>query len=198
MLFVDGENFAIRGAAVAKEHSLDLVTGSHYMKDVFIWLPGLSATHVLTQPLKGNQLEKYAARAHYYTSLVGNDEKLLNTRKALRLLGFQPLVFKRSADQKKSKGVDVTLTKDLLVNAFHDNYDVAVIIAGDGDYVPVVDELKRMGRTVYVLFFTEAVGGLNEDLRLSCDKFFTLSKRFVACWMSQGAGQQLSKPVREA
>jgi hypothetical protein len=38
----------------------------------------------------------------------------------------------------------------LLVNAFHQNDGVAVIIARDGDYVPVIEELKRMGRTVYV------------------------------------------------
>ena len=177
---------------------MTLTEGSHYLKDVFVWMPGLSATHALTQPQKGNVLEKYAARAHYYASLIGSDEKILDVRKALRVIGFQPLVFKRPSNQKKSKGVDVTLTKDLLVNAFHDNYDVAVIIAGDGDYVPVVEELKRMGRTVYVTFFTEAVAGLSEELRLSCDKFFNLSTTFLNCWKTKSVGPKLSKPMREA
>lgn len=198
MLFVDGENFAIRAAAVAQAEGLVLSEGVHYKKDIFIWMPGLSATHVLTQPQKGNKLEKYAARAHYYASLVGSNETILEVRRSLRALGFQPLVFKRPSKQKKSKGVDVTLTKDLLVNAFHDNYDVAVILAGDGDYVPVVEELKRMGRTVYVTFFTEPAAGLSEELRLSCDKFFTLSSTFINSWKTGGTGQGLSKPLREA
>jgi uncharacterized LabA/DUF88 family protein len=198
MLFVDGENLAIRAAAVAESRGIALSEGPHYKKDVFVWMPGLSATHVLTQPQKGNTLEKYAARAHYYASLVGSDETVLDVRRALRAIGFQPLVFKKPSKQKKSKGVDVTLTKDLLVNAFHNNYDVAVIMAGDGDYVPVVEELKRMGRTVYVTFFTEPVAGLSEELRLSCDKFFTLSPTFIRCWKTGGTGQGLSKPMREA
>jgi uncharacterized LabA/DUF88 family protein len=198
MLFVDGENFTIRAAVIANTHQITLAEGPHYAKDVFVWMPGLGATHVLAQPRKGNQLEQYAARAHYYTSLVGDDGKLLRARKALRALGFQPQVFKRGANQKKSKGVDVTLTKDLLVNAFHRNYDVAVIIAGDGDYVPVIEELKRMGRTVYVAFFTEDQAGLNEELRLCCDKFFTLSPVFVKSWQTNGTALGLSKPLREA
>ena len=197
MLFVDGENFTIRATAVANERGVSLKEGPHYRKDVFAWMPGLSATHVLTQPQKGNRLEKYAARAHYYASLVGSDETILDVRRALRAIGFQPLVFKRPANQKKSKGVDVTLTKDLLVNAFNDNYDVAVIVAGDGDYVPVVEELKRMGRTVYVTFFSEPTAGLSEELRLSCDKFFSLSATFLKCWRAAGNEPGLSKALRE-
>ena len=198
MLFVDGENLAIRAAAVAKEAKLSLTEGSYYWKDVFVWLPGLTATHVLAQPKKGNRLEAYAARAHYYTSLIGSDDKLLEARRRLRLLGFQPNVFKRAANQKKSKGVDVTLTKDLLVNAFQNNYDVAVLMAGDGDYVPVIEEVKRMGKAVYVVFFTGTESGLNEEVRLCCDKFFTLTSTFAKCWQSNGTEPGLSKPLREA
>ena len=88
----------------------------------------------------------YAVRAHYYTSLTGDDDKLSAVRKTLRLIGFQPHVFKRTGGQKKSKGVDVTLTKDLLVNAFNDNFAHAlqfvnhrhvIAITGDDDsHVP--------------------------------------------------------------
>jgi uncharacterized LabA/DUF88 family protein len=55
----------------------------------------------------------------------------------------QPHVFRRESKERKSKGVDITLTKDLLVNAFQDNYDVAVLIAGDGRDEGV--ELSRRG-----------------------------------------------------
>ena len=44
----------------------------------------------------------------------------------------------------RAKGVDIALTKDLLSHAFLDNYDAVVLVAGDGDYVPVVEELKRL------------------------------------------------------
>ena len=40
----------------------------------------------------------------------------------------------------KAKGVDIALTTDMLSNAFLGNYDVAVLVAGDGDYVPLVEQ----------------------------------------------------------
>jgi len=41
----------------------------------------------------------------------------------------------------------------MLSHAFLNNYDVATLIAGDADYVPLVEEVKRLGKVVYVLFF---------------------------------------------
>ncbi len=66
MMFVDGENLAIRGKDFASTRGFDLLEGEHYLKDVFVWMPGLSATHALTQPQKGNPIEPYAHRAHYW------------------------------------------------------------------------------------------------------------------------------------
>lgn len=51
------------------------------------------------------------------------------------------------------KAVDVNLAVDLLQLA--DNYDVAIIVSGDGDYVPVVQAVKDLGkRVVNVSFLT--------------------------------------------
>ena len=63
---------------------------------------------------------------------------------------------------RPSKGVDIALTCDMLSHASHDNYDVAVLIAGDGDYVPLVDEVKRLGKLVHLVFFQST--GLNPKL----------------------------------
>ena len=54
-----------------------------------------------------------------------------------------------------------------------DNYDAAVLIAGDSDYVPLVEEVKRRGKVVYVGFFVGPKSGLSEELKLSSDGFFT-------------------------
>jgi hypothetical protein len=134
MLFVDGENMAIRGSRVASHHAVTLTQGPKYMKDVFIWLPGLSATHVIAQPKKGNQLEKFAIRAHYYTSLVGDDNKLNDVKVCLRKIGFNARVFKK--DHKTRNRKAWTSANQICWSTFHDNYDVAVLITGDGDYAP--------------------------------------------------------------
>jgi hypothetical protein len=46
-------------------------------------------------------------------------------------------VFKRPTDpSRKSKGVDISHTTDMLSNAFMNNYDAALLIAGDADDIP--------------------------------------------------------------
>ena len=39
---------------------------------------------------------------------------------------------------------------------------VAVLVAGDGDYVPLITEVKRLGKVVYVVFFNDY--GLSTEL----------------------------------
>lgn len=53
------------------------------------------------------------------------------------------------------KGVDSIVTTTLLVGALQDTYDVAILFSGDGDYAPVVDEVRAAGKKVYVAFFRD-------------------------------------------
>jgi hypothetical protein len=67
-------------------------------------------------------------------------------------------VFTKQRGGEPSKGVDVTLTTALVSHAYRDDYDVAFLICGDGDYVPVVEEIKHAGKRVVVVFFGEKFG----------------------------------------
>ena len=113
-------------------------------------------------------------RSYYYTSVQGDDEKLNATRLALRDLGFEPNVFKK-VKGTPSKGVDVSLTTDVVSLAYRGAYDVAYLIAGDGDYVPLVEEVKRAGARVVVAFFENH--GLNNELRVVADDFVDLTDK---------------------
>jgi hypothetical protein len=181
MLFIDGENFTLRAQKLAQERGVTLTEGPNYMRDVFVWLPGLRPTTAITNtentPL---QVQPHAVRAHYYTSVVGDDQKVQEVRNALWSLGFHPEVFKKSRKEEKAKGVDIALTKDLLSHAFLNNYDVAVLFSGDGDYVPVVNEVKRLGKAVYVCAFSQF--GLSNELRLASDMFFENEPFFTDQW----------------
>jgi uncharacterized LabA/DUF88 family protein len=178
MLFVDGENFTIRAQKLAHPNQ-PLVEGRCYKRDCFVWYPSVQANYCLRNDalLSGDSL-----RSYYYTSLVGDGPAIEEVRRRLWDLGFTPKVFKRGADQQKSKGVDISLCKDVLSHAFQDHYDAAVLIAGDGDYVPLVEEVKRLGKLVHVWFFERE--GLNPALRLASDRFFDLSEGFLATWNS--------------
>jgi uncharacterized LabA/DUF88 family protein len=88
-------------------------------------------------------------------------------------LDFDAHVFKRPADpSRKTKGVDISLTTDMLSNAFMNNYDAALLVAADADYIPLVEQVKRLGKVVYGSFFEHREGGLSEELRLASDTFY--------------------------
>ena len=179
MMFVDGENFTIRGQEVASRDGVKLKAGEYWQKDVFLWLPGI-------EPRRGyfggsalwQGVNDYAVRAHYYTSVSGDDQLVASTREALKTLGFHPEVFKKPSGQK-SKGVDIALTTNMLAHAFRNNYDVAWLVAGDGDYAPLVEEVKREGKIVNLAFFSH---GLSPALRLSADTLYDLTGYFQERW----------------
>jgi hypothetical protein len=149
MVFVDGENLTVRAQQVAKDAGVRLSEGPFYSRDVFVWTPGWPATKGMAPDRESIPLQASPVRAYYYTSVVGNEEKIRSVKEALFELQFTPKVFKKSKT-RGSKAVDITLATDMLGHAHHDDYDVAVLFAGDGDYVPLVEEVKRLGKSVRV------------------------------------------------
>ena len=192
MLLVDGENFTIRAQEIAKANGITLTEGPDYLRDVFIWFPGIRPTLALTNTAGAPvQVQKNAIRSYYYTSVVGDADRIGTVRQSLWDLGFQAEIFKKPKGQDKAKGVDIALSKDFLSHAFRDNYDVAVLVAGDGDYVPLIDEVKRLGKVVYVSFFRAS--GLNADLRLASDMFFEMDDFFVKRWSPTVTPKEIEK-----
>ena len=169
MLFVDGENFAARGQATCQLQGRAFEAGGRWRRDIFLWMQRPAKERVV-QVAATLPLQAYATRASYYTSVVGSDEDVRNTEEALWALGFTPFVFKKKKDGR-SKGVDITLTKDLLTHAFHGHYDAAVLATGDADYTPAVSEVRRMGKQVHLMAFSS---GLGDALRLACDSLTNL------------------------
>jgi uncharacterized LabA/DUF88 family protein/cold shock CspA family protein len=53
--------------------------------------------------------------------------------------------------QKQEKGIDVWLALEAFELAFYKKFDVLVLIAADGDYVPLVRKLNTLGTRVMVL-----------------------------------------------
>jgi len=65
------------------------------------------------------------------------------------------------------KGIDASLTTDLLWHAFQKSYDTAIILAGDDDFVPPIQIVKLMGRRVEIWTFKEFIG---REMRQTVDK----------------------------
>lgn len=107
------------------------------------------------------QLQKYFARV----------EALPDTECRFGYIRGRP-----SRKGRQQKAVDVQLTVDLLVRAFDRLCDLAVLIAGDADYVPLVHEAKRRGVQVIVAGFDD--GSINELLETEADRCFRFPQDF--------------------
>lgn len=187
MLFVDGENLVCRGQQFAKENSIPLAEPRYYQADSFLWLPrdDVYSYSSAREPIgESDHVNGEAIRSYYFTSVAGDDAKRDKVRTALWKLGFDAHVFRKDKS-RGSKGVDIALTREMLSHAFRDNYDAAALVSGDSDYIPLIQEVKSLGKRVDLWFLP--CKGLSEELKLTADSFVDLSNRFTMSW------QRLSK-----
>src|SRR5260370_36419668 len=105
MAFVDGENFTIRGQKFVDEKGFKLPTGQYWLQDTFLWMPEMdwqqSTSRTSFVSTAGLQLAPDAVRTYYYTSVWGDDQKLVDVSETLWKLGFSPRVFKEDKKEQK-------------------------------------------------------------------------------------------------
>lgn len=164
MIFVDGENLAIRYGKMLKERKKRPCADTVCVPNVLVWSTALSF-HQSNTPA--------VMRKYYYTAVQGDHPKVNEVEIRLKSLGIEtPRVFKKNKD-KGSKQVDITLATDMLLHVTRKHYDVAVLVAGDEDYVPLVKAVQGEGARVYVWFLSE---GLSPALHMVADHYVELDK----------------------
>lgn len=71
------------------------------------------------------------------------------------------------------KGDDTLLVRDLLVGAFRNLYDIAIIVSGDEDFAPIIKTLQELGKKVGNAYFKRSS---SEALRKECNFSISISK----------------------
>ncbi|MHA1150810.1 MAG: NYN domain-containing protein [Promethearchaeota archaeon] len=75
---------------------------------------------------------------------------------------------KRSDGRLVEKGIDTLIAKDLLIFTIKDLYDTAILVSGDGDFIPIIDERRSYGKKVEVWAFKHTIG---KDLKNKANKY---------------------------
>lgn len=165
MVFVDGENLAMRykhllGHRPQADHIIHLA-------DTFVW-----------SSVFDKFFQKYhLIRKYCFTSAVGDDSHVLAVEQKIRSSGFEaPRVFKKQKG-RTSKQVDISMCCEMLSHGLGDNFDCAIVISGDGDFVPAVEALIRGGKQVVLWYLAN---GANPALVRSADHSFDLSEFFLS------------------
>lgn len=187
LIFVDGENLTLRYQEMVTQGRSSLPTNSHF-SDAFIWNQSVLDEHLWN--LK---------RISYYTSVVGDDDKVRAVRNEIAGTKFicrngavagptgtgymhrtgqlMPFVRKKAARSRKESICDVQLAVDVLRACYRDHARIIWIFTGDGDFLPLFEEVVHSGKTVYVSAFSS---GMNEEIPHVVDEFIPLDKHFFS------------------
>ncbi len=172
MIFVDGENLVFRYQTMLKQGRIPN-DGLFHLQDVAVWRPEFAALAQHHEIL----------RATYYTYVVGDEGRVTKVEDAIRQLKFSkhmasllpnsltPCVFKKPVKSRSGKGVDIKLCVDVLGHVYRGNTDAILLMSGDGDYEPLIEEVLRNGVQVFLSAYLD---GLNPRLRNLVDAFWEL------------------------
>lgn len=70
------------------------------------------------------------------------------------------------------KGVDVKIAVDLLVGAFDNMYDEAILVSSDTDLVPAIKKVRHLGKNVEYV-------GFSHKPSLALQRYATLSRLVI-------------------
>lgn len=179
MLFVDGENLAMRYQQMLDDGRKPR-GGVAHVKDTYVWHSRMTSTSYNGLP--------NLARVYYYTSVTGDDDRVEMVRSQLSAITFSspinggthqaqlvPAVFKKLRKSAKTRNVDIQIVIDVLRYCYSGAVDRIYLASGDGDYMPLIQEVMKKGTQLELLAFSS---GLNVRLRTAVDRLHLLDDLF--------------------
>ena len=71
---------------------------------------------------------------------------------------------------------DINMAVDMVDGSADDDFDVAVLVSGDGDFVPAVRSVKKRNKKIENVYFK---GSSSRNLKDHCDKSLELTKEIL-------------------
>ena len=177
LILIDGENLLFRYEAMCRNGRVPRAEVVH-SPSKYVWcnhITKLNFIHVL--------------RVSYYTTFVGEDKAIDKICYEISNIRYSfdsdsethgtgtlnPHVYKKSKQSTKTKSVDINLSIDALRHTYNRTVVNVDIISGDGDYLPLVNEIMRQGISVGIWAFSD---GCHPDLKHVPDDFTCLDNLF--------------------
>jgi uncharacterized LabA/DUF88 family protein len=169
-VYIDGANFSYGIRSINKRYSDFKFDFGRYIK------------FITKGRLLGN-IYYYNASFKYDINpgLFKQQQKLFNRLRDLEK--FNVILCKRQQITKddgscefKIKGDDINLAIDMLRDAYEKKYDDAILISGDGDFKPLVEYVRKLGKHVENHYFKD---NISLDLLKSCNTSTLIDKKIV-------------------
>ena len=137
--------------------------------------------------------KRHLVRIYYYNARVGRKEepeRYVHQRQFFDSVAAVPytelrlgrLVYNNwPSTPPYEKGVDVQLATDMLTHSYKNNYDTAILVAGDNDFVSALQAVKDNGKHIEVALFGKEE--TSRELRRVADMILPIApKLLVDCW----------------
>lgn len=174
LIFVDGENLSIRYHEMVKVGRTP-APDNIVLDKCFVWNPRILRDHSWN-----------IKRLAYYTSVVGDDDKVRTIREQIssniflcqdgttqQTGQFVPFVRKRVRGGKKESVCDIAIAVDVMRACYRDHADTIWLFSGDGDFVQLLQEVMHSGKRAYASALSS---GFNQEIRFVVDDFIQLDK----------------------
>lgn len=165
-IFVDGTNFYLGRT----------YNNVHYRIDLNLLATRLSKGYrfvklnYYTSPLPSVGSDAYRRQQRFFAEL--NKSSRINL-----VLGRNEPRTKDGRKYHVEKETDVNLAVDMVEGAFDGRYDLAMLVAGDTDYVRAVRAVQGRGRRVMWCHLSEQKG--TDQLEQVCDEMRELDEKFL-------------------
>ncbi len=132
----------------------------------------------LTQILVGN---RDLVGAYIFDGKIAGEDREPEEQAALnklRSIGFrlitrEAMVWRK--DHYEQKEVDVSLAVEMMEHALMNHYDVAIVVSGDRDYIPVIQKVQAAGKRVEVASYEEFISS-DRELPMTADVYHKLKE----------------------
>ena len=172
VLFIDGSNFYY-GLKSLYNETKELST-FNFLKlgEKLADKRNLIRAYYYNAPLDYNDdPKKYAQQQKFFERVKATDKvKLILSRLQKRKMKGTNQV------HYVVKGDDIHIAADMIKGAYENQYDIAILVSGDGDFVPAVNIVQEKGKLVENAYFKQS---LSWHLKQTCDKSIKLTKEIL-------------------
>jgi uncharacterized LabA/DUF88 family protein len=171
-IFIDGNNFYYGLKKIYGEEKklinfdffefCNFLTGKNELVGIFYYNAPLD---------KNKNFEKYKSQQRFFDKIKRIPKFRLILCKLLKLkikeTGEYYYIIKED---------DIHMAVDLVKGAFKNIYDEAILVSGDGDFVPAVLASREEGKFIENVYFKRSA---STNLKLNCNRSFELKKELL-------------------